>query len=641
MPDDNIEIIGFDLGHGETALARTRRNAGGEPTPLEIGGGRSTVTAVARDADGRIVIGRDVITFSSSLVETYIRFKHPNLDAHLAAGKATRLFVRGVLDHLIATRQIDSPDQAFFLVGCPSGWGPRVQSLYQAVLEQGGLRNVRVVPESRAAFLHARESRELSSSQLAGRVLLIDVGSSTTDFTFSENLNTRPVDYGHTDIGDIGGGLIDQAVLEYSIGNQSNANAVRSFLERNPGKRAEVDLKCRDAKHEYFNEKQGSGREVWQAVRLERGLQLEISLDDAIMERIKNTPLPELGGRSFVSAFAARLSHVKEQIGCLPDYIVVTGGAARMQFVVDLINDAFPNVKTIRGAEPELAVAKGLAWFGRSQLQSQAFQRDVEDLIGSGQVNQLVSKNMEKLFSRLAEDLGTALINRVLRDEIILWRSGSTATLLDMEVRAKQRIEEFLQGDAARDLVSGTTREWFEEIRPEVQALTDPICLKYRIPTSALEISADTHFSTKAPLTSDLSGVVADDLDQFGTVINAVVAAVSGMVLGGAGIALLHIPVFGHILTGVGVFVALMIGKEAMREQVKSWNIPSLLRRLVTENNIDAKLKSSLPELVGGLRQTFGDMEQDHPSGQRLADRIAAQIGSGLRQRGDDAILQF
>ena len=641
MSDDNIEIIGFDLGHGETALARTRRNAGGEPTPLEICGSRSIVTAVGRDGDGRIVIGRDVVTFSSNLVETYTRFKHSTLDAHPAAGKATRLFVRGVCDHLIESGQVARPDQAFFLVGCPSGWGQRVQSLYQAVLEQGGLKNVRVVPESRAAFLHARESRELSSSQLAGRVLLIDIGSSTTDFTFSENLNARPVEYGHTDIGDIGGGLLDQAIFEYSIATQNNASAVSSFLERNPGKRAEVDLKCRDAKHEYFNEKQGSGREVWQAVRLERGLQLEISLDDAAMERIKNAPMAELGGRSFVAAFADRLSHVAQQIGGLPDYIVITGGAARMQFVVDLIGKAFPNVRTIRGSEPELAVAKGLAWFGRSQLRSQAFQKDVEDLIAGAKLNDVVSRNIEDLFSRLAENLATALINRVLRDEIMAWRSGSTATLLDMEARAKQRMEAFLQSDAAREMVSGTTREWFEEIRSQVQALTDPICLKYHLPTSVLEISPDTHFSTKAPLTSDLSGVVADDLDQFGTVINAVVATVSGMVLGGATIALLHIPVLGHVLTGIGVFVALMIGKEAMREQVKGWTIPSFLRRLVTEGKIDSKLTASLPELIGGLREGFGATEQTPPGGLRLADRIAMQIGLGLRQRGDDAILQF
>ena len=208
-------------------------------------------------------------------------------------------------------------------------------------------------------------------------------------------------------------------------------------------------------------------------------------------------------------------------------------------------------------------------------------------------------------------------------------------------MQARQHIEEFLQGDAARALVSNATQAWFEDIRPQVQSLTDPICLKYKLPTSMLEISPDTHFSTKAPRTRDLSDVVADDLDQVGTVINAVVATVSGMVLGGAGVALLHLPVLGHLLTGLGVFVGLMIGKVAMREQVKSWNIPVVLRRLVTEGKIDSKLRESLPDLVSGLRDSLVSLEQEAPAGQRLIDRVAAQIGQGLRQRGDDAILQF
>ncbi|MBS0644501.1 MAG: Hsp70 family protein, partial [Proteobacteria bacterium] len=510
-----------------------------------------------------------------------------------------------------------------------------------AVLEQAGLRNVRVVPESRAAFLHARESRELSESQLLGRILLIDIGSSTTDFTFSQNLNARPVDYGHTEIGDVGGGLLDQAILDHAMASQANQEAIHAFLERNPGKRAELDLKCRDAKHEYFNEKQGTGREVWHAVRLERGLQLEIALDDAAMDRIKTAPLAELGGRSFIAAFLDRLAHVKDQIGPPPDSIIITGGAARMQFIVELINATFPGVQTIRGTEPELAVAKGLAWFGRSQLRSQAFQAEVEALIAGPQIDTVVRQAMETLFARLAQDLGAALINTVLRDDILAWRNGSIATLQDMEVQARQHIEEFLQGDTARALVSGATQAWFEEIRPQVQSLTDPICLKYRLPTSILEIVPDTHFSTKAPRTRDLSGVVADDLDQVGTVINAVVATVSGMVLGGAGVALLHLPVLGHVLTGLGVFVGLMIGKEAMREQVKSWTIPVVLRRLVTEGTIDAKLRESLPDLVSGLRESLESLEREAPPGRHLADRITAQIGQGLRQRGDDAILQF
>lgn len=641
MTDGNMEIIGFDLGHGETALVRTRLNATVEPTPLEVGGARSIVTAVGRDANGRIAIGREVITLSSSLVESYTRFKCPDLQRHPVAAKATLSFVQGILDRLVESRQVAEPDHAYFLVGCPSGWGPQVQETYRKVLEQGGLRNVCVVPESRAAFLQARESKELSDVELTKRILLIDIGSSTTDFTFSEKLNARPVDFGHTAVGDIGAGLLDQAILNYSIDSQANQQELQSFLGHHPGKKAEVDLKCRDAKHEYFNEKQGTGNDVWQSVRLERGLLFEVSLDDAVMCRIKNSPLEELGGRSFVDAFRDRLVNAKEKIGDPPDHILVTGGGARMQFVMNLIEEVFAGVKPIRGGEPELAVAKGLAWFGRSQLKSQGFQKDVEDLVKSSKVEDIVGSNINSLFSRLAADLAAEIVRRILRDEMIHWRNGATSTLRQMEIRTKERVDAFLHSDAAKSVVTTATRQWFEEIRPRLQSLTDPICLKYQLPASTLQLSANTHFSTKGPKTDNMSGLVSDGLDQIGTIINAIVATVSAMVLGGAGVALLNLPFFGQVIAGIGVFVALMIGKEAMMEQVKDWIIPTLLRKIITEGKIDSKLKESLPDLVAGLRDGLKAAESEAPAGRRLADRIGAQIDQGLRQRGDDAVLQF
>ena len=51
--------------------------------------------------------------------------------------------------------------EAFFFVGHPSGWSPIVVEAYKTVLFNSGLHNIEVIPESRAAFIHARESGEL------------------------------------------------------------------------------------------------------------------------------------------------------------------------------------------------------------------------------------------------------------------------------------------------------------------------------------------------------------------------------------------------------------------------------------------------------------------------------------------------
>src|SRR4051812_46295533 len=110
--DENTEIFGLDLGHGETALARTRLGAAGEPAPVEIGGGRSLVTAVGVDAVGRIAIGREVVARAAELTESFVRFKAPALDRHPVAGRAIRLFVRGLRQRLAADRLLADPDRA-------------------------------------------------------------------------------------------------------------------------------------------------------------------------------------------------------------------------------------------------------------------------------------------------------------------------------------------------------------------------------------------------------------------------------------------------------------------------------------------------------------------------------------------------
>ena len=640
--DENPEIVGFDLGHGETALARTRVNASGEPIALDLGAGHSIVTAVGRDAAGHIAIGREVISVSAALVESYVRFKHPDFERRPEAAEGTRLFVRGVRARLLENNQVSNLESARFFVGCPSGWSAKTKRTYADIIRSAGLADVQVIPESRAAFLYARETRELSDAELSGRVLVIDIGSSTTDFTFSDRLNARVIgDFGHTDIGDVGAGLLDQAIFEHAIDAQPDRERIRATLAQNPGKRTEVDLKCRDAKHEYFNEKQGTGQEAWYAVRLERGLQIEIALDDRVMDEIKAMPIEELGGRSFVEAFRTRLANAALKLEASPDHIIVTGGAARMRFLIDLIAEQFPAAKLVRGMEPELAVAKGLAWFGRSVARAEAFRREVEDLVKSSKVEDIVTAHIGDLFSRIAESIAPVIVDDILKSEILRWRNGDTRTLEGMESVAKQRVETFLNGDDAKSIVASATWSWFDEIRPRIQTLTDPICHRYGKPASSLEISPTTHIAYSASSERSLASIVAEDLEDFGTIINIIVATVSGMVLGGAGIALMHLPLIGQIIAGIGVFAGLMVGKGALMNEVKTWDIPTILRKVVSQSKIDSKLSATIPEMVSGLTESLKAAEESAPAGGKLADRVASQIDLALRQRGEDAVLRF
>jgi len=76
-----LEFIGFDLGHGETALGRAFGATVREPEILEWRGRRSFVTAVATDKAG-IKIGADALNVSAlgPKANVAVKFKSRHLD---------------------------------------------------------------------------------------------------------------------------------------------------------------------------------------------------------------------------------------------------------------------------------------------------------------------------------------------------------------------------------------------------------------------------------------------------------------------------------------------------------------------------------------------------------------------------------
>ena len=168
--------------------------------------------------------------------------------------------------------------------------------------------------------------------------------------------------------------------------------------------------------------------------------------------------------------------------------------------------------------------------------------------------------------------------------------------------------------------------------------LTDPICVRFGLPTAALDIKPDTLFSTTA---SGVEGLGDLHMGGIGTVISAVIATVVAMVVGGAGMSLLTLPLIGQIVVGVVAFIGLMVGKEAVIDATKDWDIPTLGRLFLTDARIDGKLSQSEPQLVEGLKQDVATNEAGAAEGAKLRDRVALQIDQALKQRADDAVLRF
>jgi hypothetical protein len=134
---------------------------------------------------------------------------------------ATEMFVREIIRALLSERQIQNLRETRIFVGHPSGWNDSEVDAYRELLgkvygdllgpNEAGLHHVSMVPESRAAFFHARESGETSAKvsmdELERKVLIMDFGSSTADFTATVGLEAKPLDFGHISLG---AGIIDE-----------------------------------------------------------------------------------------------------------------------------------------------------------------------------------------------------------------------------------------------------------------------------------------------------------------------------------------------------------------------------------------------------------------------------------------------
>jgi len=203
------EFIGFDLGHGETALGRAYGATVREPEILEYRGQRSFVTAVAKDGE-TIKIGADALnlSFGSQQPNVWLKFKSRHLDAQTA--EPITYFTQALISGLAEEETIRGAKNSRFVIGCPSGWDMPSRDAYQKVFEHAGLKTVRIVPESRAALMTALEQGYVSIEDTRASVLIIDIGSSTTDFTYCRDLDAD--DVGHNELGS---GLLDDITNQF------------------------------------------------------------------------------------------------------------------------------------------------------------------------------------------------------------------------------------------------------------------------------------------------------------------------------------------------------------------------------------------------------------------------------------------
>ena len=492
-------FYGFDLGDAESAIARTQQDTvPRDPEILQVCDAQSFITAYARLLDGRLLIGESAC-YNAEATLRRVRFKSRFLtDAESV--KDIRTFAAGVLAELIGSGQLVQGGENIFYIGCPAGWKTADRERYREIFEQTGYPPVRIVSESRAALISACLSRHLQVGYdiLSKSVLVVDVGSSTTDFAFIES--GREVELQTAGEVMLGGGITDEMLLKESVLASPDSARIREVLQQSEAWKNYCEFAARRLKEKYFSDEDyWASRSLTKSIEIlhartgkggaAKPLVLTLRMDAAMAKRLMEAPAPGLDGKSFREAFCDSLRQVREKIHT-PELLFLTGGVSKLPAIRTWCQEAFPEAVVVTTSQPEFSVAGGLSHCGRIDEDMKQFRREVDDLIETSTVERIVSSHMEELYRSVVDTLTEPILETAAMNVFDRWRSGEISRLSEIDEELRSEIEHYLRSEEAQKLLGGVVSSWLRQAAYELEEYTMPICVRHNVPYRALNLTS-------------------------------------------------------------------------------------------------------------------------------------------------------
>lgn len=281
-----------------------------------------------------------------------------------------------------------------------------------------------------------------------------------------------------------------------------------------------------------------------------------------------------------------------------------------------------PDAVVVTGRQPQFSVAKGLSYSGRIDEDMRQFRKEVDDLIDSSTVEQIVGKHIGELYRSVVDTMVDPILDSAVMNVFRLWRSGEIPKLADVDARLQVEIEHYLRSDEAQRLLTGVISRWLRPVAYELEDFTMPICVRHNVPFRALNLTSYLSLSD-VDIQIDTKNIFA--LDEITWMINAIISVIVGLLCGGSGIALIAGGLKGIVAGTVLSLMILVLGQERMEEHMMNISIPKPMRRLVTENQFRNRIHRASPE----VKQKFYDSlekEKNEEISTRMTEEISQQI---------------
>ena len=622
-------FFGFDLGDAESAIARLYKEDQVVPEMIPVAGEQSFITAYAQLNSGELLIGEKAC-YADNVTKRQIRFKSRFLTDRASADHI-KSFAAGVLGQLYGSGDLVKSEDTSVYIGCPAGWDRNAREHYREIFERVGYPPVKIISESRAAMVSACQSKHLQIGVdiLSKPVLVVDIGSSTTDFAYI--MGGKEVEMRTAGEVALGGGLMDEILLEESVASSGLLRKkIQSVLDESEPWHAYAEFAARRLKEKYFSDEEyWSHNKCVESIMLHYSLPLKLTLkiDKDIADKLINKKMAKLGGRSFREVFTAALMDVKGSItDKQPELVFLTGGVSKLSQIRDWCSEVFTDAVIITASDPEFSVARGLAYCGRIDEDLKEFKEDLDKLVHSNTIEDIVSKHITHLYKDAVDCLVDPIVSKVALPIFDQWRSGEIGKLSETDVLLQQEIAAFLSEDATRELLAGPITSWLRPVIDELEEYTVPICIKHRVPYTALSLKSYLSVSD-IDIKVDAKELFA--INEMTLLIDSIVTALLAILMS----TFSFIPFFADpsgIMVGIITSVVLLfLGKDKMQEKMLTADIPKAMRRLVPKSafssrmdNISASIKESFYESL--------EQEKNDEIRTRMVEEISSQIQNTL-----------
>ena len=623
-------FFGFDLGDAESAVSVLPKTGGKTPEVLSVRDAKSFITAYARLMSGELLIG-EAACYSADAVERKIRFKSRFL-TDPQSEKDIRSFAAGVLGQLYQDGNLIQNEDCCFYIGCPAGWDRNTRERYRFLFEKTGYPPVKVISESRAALVSACQSKHLQVGYdiLSHPVLVVDIGSSTTDFAYIAG--GKEVEMQTAGEVALGGGLMDEILLDEAVGETTlTRKKIKNIFEESEPWRTYCEFAARRLKEKYFSDEEyWSTHDCKETIIIQYhwpAVKLTLKMDEKTADKLVNKKLEKLGGKSFKEVFINSLHDVQKNIsGSQPELIFLTGGVSKLPAIRDWCASVFTDAVVISGTEPEFSVARGLAYCGRIDEDLREFREDLETLTKSSKIEEIVRKHIKQLYKDAVDCLIEPILKQVAMPIFDRWRKGEIRKLSDTDEELQREVGAYIRSEEARELLAGPITAWLKPVAEDLEEYTVPICVNHRVPYTALSLKSYLSASD-IDIKVDAKNIFA--VEEMTWLIDSIVTVIVGLIIAAIDVVPFLAGPEGVIVGVIASAVILILGKDKMENKLLETEIPNAVRKLIPKNTFQSRMESISSSVKSSFYESL-EQEKNEEITSRMIDEISQQIDQCL-----------